>query len=313
MSTILIPTAGAAQDNIFDILDEQYIAHISDLPTSNPTPEKNWQPPYEWVEDHCRRDRSPYFVFGFLDVVGFERMVKINGTYYLNESPSDAAIIRYETHTCAMAYPRYDGGWDYKLKTYQQDNQFVAELTATAILYYYIESNKYYDNITQVFYDYEPLPLQYNQTLNPVINITEYNNSVNPRTEVKLTSGDGIITYYYNSDHITNYKFIAHVEKTAKGIYFANLSSANIWTAGTGSLRQMNGRVIIPGTANPDYQNLTIQVSSIYEIKNLSISHEAIIRDTYSIKRAFSGLYISLIILFSIMFGTLYFTAKRAL
>ncbi len=310
---LFIPAAGAAQDSIFDIMDEKYIIDISELPAStNLQPEKSWQPSYDWVDERCRRKHNPYFVFGFLDIVGFKNMSKINGTFHIMGAPADSVIIQYETYACAMGYPRYKGGWNYKLETYQQDNQFVAKLTATAILYYYIEANKYYDNITKIFHDYEPLPLQYTQVLNPKVNITEYNNSVNPRTVIKLTADiPAFINYTYNGDHISNYKMIAHVEKTPKGVYFANVSAANIWTNGTGSLRQMNDKVIIPGTADPDYQNLTIQVSDIYKTEN--VSNFTIIRDTYKLERSFSGLYISVIMIFSIMAGTLYYTAKRAL
>ncbi len=313
---LFIPV-GAAQD-IFDILDEQYITNISELPESvNLVPEKNWQPSREWSHEHCRRKYSPYYIHGWLDVVGFKNLTRINGTDYTNEESLSVAIIRYETHACTLGYPRYNGGWNYKLDTYQQGEQFVARLTATAILYYYYDGIKYYDNITKVFYDYEPLPLQYlqyTQILNPVVNITEYNNSVNPRTEIKLTlNSPAFINYTYNNNHISNYRMVAHVENTSKGVYFANVSAANIWTNGTGSLRQMNDKVIIPGTANISYDNLTIQISDIYNTNSLSKSNFTVIRDTYKFERSFSGLYISLIIIFSIMAGTLYYVAKRAL
>lgn len=308
---LFIPTA-AAMNNIFDIMDEKYITHISELPKSTPKPETNWQPSLEWVYEHCRRDRGPYFIYGFLDIVGFERMAKINGKYYLNEPPLEAVVIRYETHACALGYGRYEGGWDYKLETYQNNNQFVAKLTATAILYYYIESNKYYDNITRVFYDYEPAPLQFNRTVNAKVNITEYNNSVNPRTEIQLMGDPYFVKYNYNSDEIINYKVTAHAEKTEKGISFANVTPANIWTKGTGSLRQMNDKVIIKGTSNPNYNNLTIRASNLYTT-NISEPEISISRDTYSFNRSFSGLYISIIMISSIMLGTLYYTAKRSL
>ncbi len=298
--SILIPIAGAAQDNIFDVLNEQYITQISELPYSPGNPTVEWR-----QQGHIR---------AWIDIVGFRNMTKVGQEYFIQGEPADAAMVQYGMdHDIKENFDSIAGTITHT----QSGNNLIAQLTVVLKWHVWCRTKTSSwicgrPSETKVFQDVEISPKQYNIG-NHTIHITEYNNSVNPRTEIKLSSSYDFINYTYNGNHINNYQKIAHVEKTAKGIYFANMSSANIWTAGTGSLRQMNDRVIIPGTANPDYKNLTIQASSIYETKALPISDKVITRDTYSIKRAFSGLYISLIIVFSIMFGTLYFTAKRTL
>ncbi len=299
--SILIPIAGAAQDNIFDVLNEQYITQISELPYSPGNPLINW--------------RQQGHISAWVDITGFKNLTKYNGVYYIHGDPASLAITQFGySHDIPQNVDSITGTISYS----QSGNNLTASLIVILKWHVWCRSKTSSwicgrPSETKTFQDVESVPEQYNIG-NHTIHITEYNNSVNPRTEIKLSSSYDFINYTYNGNHITNYQKIAHVEQTAKGVYFANMTYANIWTtAGTGPLRQMNDQVIIPGTANPDYKNLTIRASSIYEANTIPISDKIITRDTYSIKRAFSGLYISLIIIFSIMFGTLYFTAKRAL
>jgi len=291
--------------DIFDILDEKYIDTINDLPFSEGHPSISWQDcpcnvDYKWGK-------------AWVDIVGFRNLTSENNTFYVNDAPETLAIIRY-------GYQGLRGvtvSWKPTIRTYQSGNNVIAELTIER-RWYEIFCGEYgcypvYHSATMTISDSEPAPLIYPLiSESGSIKIIEYNNTVNPRTEIKITSGPAFIKYIYNGDHISHYKMVAHVEKTPKGVYFANVSYANIWTTGTGSLRQMNDKVIIPGTADPDYQNLAIQISNIYTTENAAIS-ESITRDTYGIERSFSGLYLSVIMIFSVMFGTLYYTVKRVL
>ena len=292
---IVPPTTPAILPGMFDILNEKYITDISELPEStNLQPEMSWSPSYDWVHDHCKRDYSPKFVFGWLDIVGFKNGAKLGDQLYINESPDIAAIIRYETYACVLGHRLFKGPWIYKLETYQQDNQFVAKLTATKILYSIVGETYYYDNETRIFYDYEPMPLQYNQPMSGHLNIIEYNNTVNPRTVLDLSAENlTYIDYVYKNEQIQNYRKTARVEQTVKGIYFANLTTVNIWTAGTPTLHQMNDQVIIQKTASPDYSFLKVTVSNLYETK--LITNYSIVRDTYTIERTFNSLFYTIL------------------
>ena len=307
----LIPIS-SAQDNIFDILNEKYILSINELPEStNLQPEKVWNPSWDWIKENCKRDRSPKFVFGWIDIIGYDRSIKKDDHIYLNEPAKSAAIIQYETYACVLGHQLFKGKMINKLETYEQDGQLVAKLTATQVLYRIVEEKYYYDNETRIFYDYEPLPLQYPQVPDSRINITEYNNSINPNTVIELSTDNSssFINYTYKNESIKNYLKTARVEKTAKGVYFANVSSANIWTAGTDSFHQVNDKVIIRGTARPDYQNLTVQVSTIFE--NKKVSEYSVIRDTYTIGRSFGKVYIAVLVTFTGLIGIIVSIGRR--
>jgi len=296
--TLLLPAA--AMQDIFDIMDEPYITHISELPYSSGVPSVEWN-----KDGH---------IIAWIDIMGFRNLTKADGKYFINGNPAELAITQYGTkYEISGIFDSITKSCSYS----QLENNLVA--TLTVVLKWHVmccDKNGCWVcgrfKETKIFQDAEIAPEQYN-IVTHTLNITEYNNSVNARTEITLTSSPAFINYTYNGNHINNYKMIAHVEQTTKGIYFANLTPANIWTTGTGSLRQMNDKVIIPWTANPDYQNLTIQVSNLYTIDNVSAAEATVVRDTYNFKRSFSGLYISVIMIFSVMFGTLYYTAKRSL
>jgi hypothetical protein len=292
----IIPLAGAS--DIFDILDEKYIIDISELPSSSGNPEINWQ-----KQGHIE---------AWVDIIGFKNLTKENGVYFINRDPASLAIVQYDSKG------KVSGVIDSitnSLSLSTIEGNLIASLTVV-LKWHVICCNKdgcwvcgrYTE--TKTFQDTEFSPEQC-PNIAYTTNITEYNNSVNPRTVIGLTTYNSYINYTYKNESIKNYLKTARVEQTSKGIYFANLSSANIWTEGIGSFHQMDDKAIIRGTADPDYDNLSITVSNIYETKR--VSNYSIVRDTYKFERSFSGLYITLIIIFGILIGTLYYTAKRAL
>ncbi len=303
---LLIPAAGAS--DIFDILDEKYITDISELPYSSGNPEINWQ-----KQGHIE---------AWVDIVGFKNLTEYNGEYFINRDPASLAIVQYDSKGKVTEGVIDSITNSLSLSTvspskYQPESNLIASLTV--VLKWHVVCcskdgcwvcGRYTE--TKTFQDTEIVPEQC-PNIDYTINITEYNNSVNPRTVIGLTTyNSSYINYIYKNESIKNYLKNARVEKTAKGIYFANMSSANIWTDGIDSFHQMGDKLIIRGTADPNYDNLSITISNIYETKRVSVSNYSIIRDTYKFERSFSGLYITLIIIFSILFGTLYYTAKRA-
>jgi len=294
----LIMSAGAS--NIFDILDEKYITDISELPYSSGNPDKNLQ-----KQGHIE---------AWIDIVGFRNLSKENETFYSYGDPVGLAIIQndargvFKCSTCGYKITQY-------VHSYAAGNYLVSVLE-TKMIWYELVCTK--DGCSCVehtefatFSDVESVPKQFDKFIDSKVNIIEYNNSVNPRTVINVsTSNLSSINYTYKNQPVHNYLKNARVEKTAKGIYFANLSMTNIWTGGTDSFQQMNDNVIIRGTADPDYDNLSILASNIYETKK--VTNYSIVRDTYTIERSFSPIFIMVATIFSIMFGILYYTAKRA-
>lgn len=201
MITVLILLSSIYSSNassIFDIQNEIYIDNVSQLPvSSNLIPDKAWSPSQEYFAENCRRAKNPYFLTGWIDIIGFKNLSQKNGTFYLRGDPSNEAIVQYEVNVCALGYPRFKGGFENKLDTYQQGKHFVARLTSTAILYYYIEGHKYYDNITRVFYDYEELPLKIESNNKDIeVTIIENNYTIINSTEISIDIDNSVFDQY---------------------------------------------------------------------------------------------------------------------
>ena len=237
-------------------------------------PDKSWSPSQEWISDQCKRDYSPYFVSGWVDIIGFERSVKINDTFFINEFPSEAAIIRYETSVCVLGRSRFKGGWDHKLETYQQSDQFVAKLTATAILYYYIEGTQYYDNITKTFYDSEYTPFQINNTRPLNVTVTFYNNSYTPKAILNAGKDKTVSErYIYKNQSIEHISEVGYVETTSKGVKYVALYPADIWKNGNESLFSTMGNAVVIHGANFSTSNLTVTAVYPFNIAINSIDY----------------------------------------
>lgn len=250
----------AAQANSFNDLNSAYISSVSQLPAIQDNqlkPDKVWQPSEDFFKDNCRRSKNPYFVNGWIDIIGFRNSTKINNTVYINESPESSVIIRYETNVCALDRPRFKGGWNYDLKTYQEGNQFVVKLTATAILYYYIEANKYYDNITAIFSDSDPIPQKYPTSTALEIKVHTFTNSSRSIIEVNT---DNLITAYSirtQNGSVSEYRKVFQVAYTQKGIPYANESSnIPIWN-NTGKGIDHQGNDIISDSSNISFTAYT--------------------------------------------------------
>ncbi len=266
-----------AYANSFSDLDTAYVSSVSHLPTiddSRLRPDKDWEPSYDWVQDHCRRKYNPYFIYGWIDIVNFKEMAEINGTYYINNSPSDAAIIRYETNTCTLGYPRFKARWVYKLDTYIQNNQLVARLTATAILYYYYDGIKYYDNITKVFYDYEQIPLQYPASSIPRLIIHESNSN----TKILEVNTDETVSLYNvksKNGSVTKFIKIGQIAYTNKGVPYANFSITDhtIWNS-TGYGIYHQGNDIILDSSNFSFSARTPFGNNVSEANITKMIHQ---------------------------------------
>lgn len=71
----LIPTTFAADKGIFYILDEKFIDNINELPDSAGNPDK-----------HIQKSGN---IEGWIDIVGFNKMMRENGLDYVPGNPVD--------------------------------------------------------------------------------------------------------------------------------------------------------------------------------------------------------------------------------
>lgn len=312
--------------SIFDILGDRYITDISELPYNSGVPDMQWQ--------------TSGSINAWIDVVGFRNLSKEDNKYFIFGDPANLAIIQSgirasvcdectvtsftKTQTVSISNNNIIASLHVVLEYYitttscsssssstpssaseadeEGEDEDEEEETCTTSTSYYSES--------ATFTDTEIIPDQYDKTIPDLkINVTEYNNTINPRTVLDLpTKNLTYINYVYNDEYIQNYRKTARVEQTEKGIYFANLTTVNFWTAGTPLLHQMNNQVMIQKTASPDYPALKVTVSNLYETKQ--ITDYAIVRDTYNIERTFNSLFYLILFMSSTMISMIVFILK---
>lgn len=274
---------------LFDVLDEQYdeqyIENIKEMPDSvNLSPDKNWQPSYDQVTQKCKRKYSPKFIYGWLDFLGFKNMVKVNNIQYYNPLLSGEPIVRYETYSCVLGHRLFKGNMNNDLKVEQNGNQVVAELKSTQILYWIPSGGNWiYDNITKVFYDSEPAPQIYNNTITPIVEITEFNNTIEPKIVISVTEPNASkIIIQYDDKIATHTQKAYHIEITPKGIYFANATSLETWDVhGTNIARFGKSVIINTNLSLFNYSQLNITVSDIFGSIYVEQSEFNITRITY--------------------------------
>lgn len=223
----------SAYSGLFEVLDETYIKTSSELTqTQSLTPEKNWQPS-NWA-DLCKRDKSPYFIFSWIDIVGYRNAIKVDSNFYINESPEDAAIIRYESHSCVFL-PVFKLPMQNKIELFQEDNMLVAKLTSTQRMFSIYNGYYSWYNLTQTFYDYEPLPIQIQDQNEEIkVVIRERNFSIINSTDISIKINNTIYDRYLVKTDNGYYEKIHRlwcVENTSKGVNYANASDVDIFKA----------------------------------------------------------------------------------
>lgn len=219
---------------------------------------------------------------GWVDIVGFQQMVRENGTDYVPGNASDYAIVQGEAGlwdpvnnsflTLGEASGtgiRYDS-INTNISVEQDENITVATLSAT-LKWHYIcqdEDGSFTcgsDSEAYNFTDRELSPLRY-----PIFDkkynasVVFYNNSYRPKAIVSLSKNDAYsVRYTYQNYSITHYNKIGHVSTTRKGVRFVTIYSANIWDGNRLLFSNINNSLVI-NTANFSTSYLNITVGSPY-------------------------------------------------
>ncbi len=300
---IITPISQASYSGIFSILDGVYINNISELPYSSGNPVVNWQ-----EHGHLR---------AWIDVTGFRNVSRIDGLNYTYGSQDSEAIINYDAKSYfSCKYELcYEDSITSTITTTQNGNMTVAKLHVvlnwTSIYCYDGCQNKHHTDEAD-FYAQKESPIQFNKTISiSNLEVTEYNNSVNPKTVLNLT-GDNIfyVEYAYKNESIRNYKRVAQVETDANGIYFANVSGEkNIWSENTPTLHHQNGIAIIQ-TDDPDYINLTISVSNLYQTKTIETMSSRR-REDFRVEDSFPPILINSTLMFTVVLGLCVYIIRR--
>jgi hypothetical protein len=228
----IIPQIVAA--GLFDILNETYINDISELPFSSGTPTVSWQ--------------QSGNIRGYMDIVGFRNLSRDGEHYFILGDPASLAIVAGDA---TGTPPGIFDSLDKTISLTQSGNNLIASLHVVLKWHtIYCDDKGCFINgrftNTAVFQDIEVIPEQFDNILDPRINITEYNNSIEPKISIQIITknSSGISLNYGNKSAVHSTKSY-HVEKTEKGIYYANTSDLEAWDIQGQSIARFGNLIIV--------------------------------------------------------------------
>src|SRR5660398_114820 len=260
----LIPTAIAADKGIFYILDEKFIDNISEVPESAGNPDKQIQ--------------TSGNIEAWIDIVGFNRMMRENGLDYVPENPADHAIIQYDAKGTQSGI--FDG--IEKTISFTQSGNNLTSVLNVKLQWH----TKYCDDKgcfingrfteTAAFQDTELSPNTYPPLPEDLrVNLTQYNNSLYENIGIRIVNISGLNKYTIQyEDNIATYRLKkAHVEQTAKGVYFANVTPAEFLDLKGKNISRYGNTILLNGNLSkmsPD--DIKIMGSNLYETKTANSS-----------------------------------------
>ena len=260
----LTPTALAADKGIFYILDEKFIDNISELPDSVGNPDKQIQ--------------TSGNIEAWIDIVGFNKMMHENGLDYVPGNPADHAIIQYDAEG---TQPGIFDSIEKTISFTKLGNNLTAVLNVKLQWH-----TKYCDDKgcfvngrfteTAAFQDTELSPNTYPPLPEDLrVNLTQYNNSLYENIGIHIVNILGLNKYTIQyEDNIATYRLKkAHVEQTAKGIYFANVTPAEFLDLKGKNISRYGNTILLNGNLSkmsPD--DIKIMGSNLYETKTANSS-----------------------------------------
>lgn len=271
-----------------------------------------------------KAEQTHQHIQGWVDIVGYEDMIYSNGMFYIQNGSNP--IIEYGV---------WDRGlfWDNNLDWIHITNERVStiENITTAEIDIHLLWHKStlksrtingiprpwihkdYTNEYTTFTDIDIAPMYYPTTDidNTSIEIIIYNNTINPKTSIKilnLSKSILFVNYSYNNESIVHHFGTATQEYTDKNCPYMNITLDDCWED-QGNLSQFNGHVIIP-SMNFSIDNLTITLNSPYnytEITNYTIYE----LKWYGLGDTFSPLFVVFILIMSVFIIGLYIQIRR--
>lgn len=304
LTLLLLQLSSATEDKgIFQILDEIYIDNITNLPYSNGNPDKNIQ-----LSGHIE---------GWIDIVGFDKMSKDNDIYYVPGNPEKYAIIQNEVwgkFKCDIC--------SYSIKKTAQvlpsNNNTIAILDLKMTWYEKVCTKDGCSCIEHIEYasfsDTEKSPQIINSLVEPEINVIQYNNSLYENIGIQINPTMNItrLDVSLNDSSLTRTLKIGHVEKTNKGIYFANMSELQTYSITGKNISHFNDQIFINGNLSKiNVTNIKISTSNLYETKyytNYNISIEEFRPEKETIENPLLMSFWSILL---VIFGGIFLTIRR--
>jgi len=300
----LIPTAIAADKGIFYILDEKFIDNISELPDSVGNPDKQIQ--------------TSGNIEAWIDIVGFNKMMRENGLDYVPGNPADHAILQYDAEG---TQPGIFDSIEKTISFTQSGNNLTAVLNVKLQWH-----TKYCDDKgcfvngrfteTAAFQDTELSPNTYPPLPEDLrVNLTQYNNSLYENIGIHIVNILGLNKYTIQyEDNIATYRLKkAHVEQTAKGVYFANVTPAEFLDLKGKNISRYGNTILLNGNLSkmsPD--DIKIMGSNLYETKTANSSQFNIIRLEFKPEKELENpVTMWFMSVMAVMVGGIYFYARR--
>lgn len=283
-------TVRAEYTGIFSILNEQYIENISDLPYSSGIPDKNIQRSWGnlgWIE-------------GWIDITGFQDMMRDNGTDYVPGNPAQKAIVQNDAwgvFKCSIC--------DYTLtkdtKVYTNGIYTIAYINIKMVWYQLVCTKDGCSCVQHIefgsFVDSEVSPQVY-QPMNKifVVNLIQYNNSLYENIGIIIPTFNSVgmlntATKYtkYNGSSVIHTVGQANVEKTPKGVYFANITHVDYWMVLGDNVGQISNITFINGNLSKNINYINIMGSTIYETISANSSYYNISKVEFTPEKEFSN------------------------
>ncbi len=271
---LLIPIVTAGEDKgIFAVLDEKYIDSINQLPYSAGTPYINRQ--------------TANNIEAWVDITGFKEMMREDGIDYVSGPPEKYAIIQYD----ASGSPPGVVDSIVPTMTVTQSGNLTIAVLDVIMKWHKVFCDKNgcwtvsYTNSAS-FQDSEISPKVYMPISDSFkVNLVQFNTSAFENIEILTSTPAGLsnIRIEYGNKNASHKLAFAHVEQTAKGVYFANISHVNIWKTHGQGIGRMGDVVILDGNLSKmNLDDLKITGSNLYETVTLDSGKYNISREEFT-------------------------------
>jgi hypothetical protein len=225
------------QANTFDNLNDAFVSNVSQLPAIDDgrlKPDK-----VEQASGHIR---------GWMDIVGFREIARVNCIDYINGTSSEKVVIRYDAWGEEVSVDSVTK----TITTSISSNNTIAKMNVVLKWHYYYscDCNKNgcstcrKDVIEKTdFYDSELAPVQYPNSSTPILTLHEFPNSSKALLEVNTDDTVTAYTVTTANGSVKKHIQIGRVTYTAKGVPYANFTKENftIWDdTGKGIYHQGN-------------------------------------------------------------------------
>ncbi len=284
--------SGYTGASIQDVLDEQYIFNISELPYSPGTPHIMMQ-----ERGHIR---------AWVDIVGFRNLSRKGDIYYIFGDPADMAIVAGETKANP---PGVLESLEKSVSLTQLGNKLVASLHV--VLKYhtiYCDDRGCYVNgrfkEEAIFQDIEPIPAIISNHDDAVqVLYREMNFNLFNITDIRININNSVYDRYLLTTKNGSYEKINRlwsVDQTEKGIYFANESKLEIFHSN--NISHAQDIISIKDI------NFTIEASGLYSsTNNMSVTVQR--EDHNPLPQFLDGTLVG----FLLLLGIFYLYIKRRL